>query len=281
MSKNIDFRIETFIKSASTKSDASASKLARLEVKYLRENYKVSTIQTLLTKYRNALKTIATDKKPYLRTRKTLTILKSEQNALKSKYERKLVAQSKSRKPVRNADKMVKIALQLLNSEKYSDIVIALCLLTGRRMTEILKTAKFTNSKNSQKCLYFRGQLKTTNTRLKYEIYTLADSRDLCKDALKRLRSILDTGNMSNTDVARKYETTINATCHKYFSSFIGQKDIDRCSCHDLRNIYALLCSREHRPIEQTESSFIAQILGHDVDGLKTAQSYQKFYLSK
>lgn len=281
MSKNIDFRVKKFINDITNKTDKSASKVARLELKFLRENYKLTTIQTILTKYRNALKEIATDKKPYLLTRKTLTILKSEQIAIKSKYERKLTTQSRNRKPVKNAEYMVKIALQLLNSEKYSDIVIALCLLTGRRMTEILKTAKFTNSKNSQKCLFFRGQLKTTNKNLKYEIYTLGNSRDLCKAALKRLRVMLDVSNMSNNEVARKYETTINAACRKYFSSFIGKKDIDFCSCHDLRNIYALLCSREFRPIEQTESSFIAQVLGHDIDGLKTAQSYQKFYLSR
>ena len=281
MSKQIEKRIENFIANIKDGSDSNGVKLAKLEVKFLRSKYKVSTIQTKLTDYRKAVYKVETKEKDFSRTIKALRILKSELKTIKSKYERKLLKQSKKRIQVRNVEKMIQIAIKLLDSSKYSDIVSALCLLTGRRMTEILKTAKFTNSRNSQKVVYFKGQLKTKNANTKYQIYTLENSRDLCKVALKKVRQMIDTSTLSNNETARKYETTINASCRLWFSSFIGKKDIDFCSCHDLRNIYALYCCEHYKSEEQTDSSFIAEILGHDTDALKTAQSYQKFYLKK
>lgn len=281
MSKQVENRIDNFIANIKPISDAESVKLAKIEVSFLRSKYKVSTVQTKLTKYRKAVRLIETKSKDYSRTINALRILKSELKAIKGKYERKLLKQSKKRTQVRNVEKMIQIAIKLLDSNKYSDIVCSLCLLTGRRMTEILKTAKFTNSRNSQKVMYFRGQLKTKNTKVKYQIYALKNSRDLCKDALKKLREMIDTTALSNEQTARKYETTINASCRLWFSGFIGKKDIDFCTCHDLRNIYALYCCEKYKSEEQTDSSFIAEILGHDTDALKTAQSYQKFYLKK
>ena len=238
-------------------------------------------MQTKLTIYRKAVLKLETKSKDFSSTINALKILKSEIKTIKSRYERKLLKQSKKRTQVRNVEKMIQIALKLLDSSKYSDIVSALCLLTGRRMTEILKTAKFTNSRNSQKVMNFKGQLKTKDTKLKYQIYAIENSRDLCKAALKKLREMVDTTALSNDETARKYEATINANCRKLFSSFIGKRDIDFCTCHDLRNIYALYCCEHYKSEEQTDSSFIAEILGHDTDALKTAQSYQKFYLKK
>tara|TARA_R110001592_G_C13145926_1_gene747714 strand:+ start:202 stop:1047 length:846 start_codon:yes stop_codon:yes gene_type:complete len=281
MSKQIEKRIENFIANIKGISDKEGAKLARVEVKFLRSKYKVSTIQTKLTFYRKSVYKIETSKKSFTKTLNALKILKSESKAKKMNYERLLVKQSKKGIQVRNVDKMIQIALNLLNSNKYSDIVIALCLLTGRRMTEILKTAKLTNSRNSQKVAYFKGQIKTRNTNLKYQIYTLANSRDLCKVALKRVRKMIDTTTLSKYETSRKYETTINESCKKWFSSFIGKRDIDFCTCHDLRNIYALYCCEHYKSEEQTNTSLISEILGHDTDALKCAQSYQKYYLTK
>ena len=281
MSKQVEKRIENFVANIKGGTDVDGVKMAKLEVKFLRSKYKISTVQTKLTFYRKAVYGIETSKKDFSRTIKALRILKNESKAIKNQYERKLLKQSKKRVQIRNVEKMIQISLSLLDSSKYSDIVSALCLLTGRRMTEILKTAKLTNSRNSQKVAYFKGQLKTKNTNAKYQIYMLENSRDLCKVALKKVRKMVDASTLSNNETARKFETTINASCRLWFSSFIGKKDIDFCTCHDLRNIYALYCCEHYKSDEQTDSSFIAEILGHDTDALKTAQSYQKFYLKK
>lgn len=281
MSKVINDRINNFIKAISTKNDKSAATLSRREVKLLKETYSIRTVQTYLTKYRKSVKAISTDKKSYNDTIKALKLPNSEQRKIKNEYDKKLLKQSKKRTKVVNIERMINIGLSLIDSDRYAEITIGLCLLTGRRMTEILKTAKFVNSRNSKKVVRFSGQLKTKRLNPSYEIYTIKSSRDACKRALKKLRSLVDTSEMTTAEVSRKYETTVNEYCKRYFNSFVGKRDIDTCSCHDLRNIYGLYCIQEHKPIEQTDSSFLAELLGHDVDALKTAQSYQKFYLAE
>ena len=281
MSKQLEKRIENFVANIKDGNDMNGVKLAKLELKFLRSKYKVSTIMTKLTFYRKAVYKIETNKKEFPKTVKALRVLKSELKEAKKHYERKVLKQSKKRIQVRDVEKMIQISLSLLDSNKYSDIVSALCLLTGRRMTEILKTAKLTNSRNSQKVAYFKGQLKTKNTNLKYQIYTLENSRDLCKVALKKVRKMIDATTLSNHETERKYESGVNASCKAWFSSFVGKRDIDTCTCHDLRNIYAIYCCEHYKSDEQTDSSFIAEILGHDTNALSTAQSYQKYYLKK
>ena len=139
MSKEIEKRIQNFITSIKDASSVECVKLAKQEVRFLRLKYKVSTVQTKLTIYRKAVLKLETKSKDFSRTINALKILKSEIKTIKSRYERKLLKQSKKRTQVRNVEKMIQIALKLLDSSKYSDIVSALCLLTGRRMTEILK----------------------------------------------------------------------------------------------------------------------------------------------
>lgn len=268
MSKYIDQRIEKFNSDISSMSNQQAAKRAIKEVKQLLKKYTPATTRTYLTRYRKAL----TEDKSLLM--KHLKLPKQEQIKVEKNYATVIAESQKERKEIKNYEQMIQKAIRLLDSTKYSEITSALCFLTGRRATEILKTAKFTNSKNSQKVMYFEGQLKTDIIGLKYEIYVLGNSRDKCKRALKRLRGILDTKKMSKYDVSRKYETTINAKVKACFSEFIGS-----CSAHKLRKAYSTICVKLYKEEKQAINSFLSMILGHGEDDVKIANSYQKYYI--
>ncbi len=270
MSKFINAKIKTFNKDIEGMKASSAAARARKEVKDLLKIYKNTSVRAHLTKYRKALKSDST------LVLNALRLKKEQQNDIEKAYTKKIAKQQKKLIKIRKYNSMILKAIELLDSNSYAEICSALCFLTGRRMTEILKTAKFTNSKNSKKVMYFKGQLKTKSLSQKYEIYVLGNSKTKCKQALKRLRDIKDTKEMTNLEVSRKFETTVNARVNALFSEFIG-----RCTAHDLRKAYATICAELHKKKSQTKNSFFSQILGHDEDDIQTANSYQKYYIKK
>ena len=62
----------------------------------------------------------------------------------------------------------------------------------------------------------FKGQLKTKDTKLKYQIYAIENSRDLCKAALKKLREMVDTTALSNDETARNTKQRLTPTVESY-----------------------------------------------------------------
>jgi integrase len=267
MNKIIEQRIKNLNDRIEYLSVSDAVRECKKEVRELSKIYKPTSIRAYLTMYRRFLKT---DNSKIINS---LKVKSSVQNKIQRDYDKKLSKTQKKLSKVKNIDKMLNLAVELLDSESVSEIVSGLCLLTGRRMTEILKTAKFKNSRNSKKVMLFEGQLKTEEQRT-YEIYVLRDSKKECKKALKRLRLLVNTKKMSNYEVSRKYETSVNAKVNAYFQSYIG-----KCSAHDLRKVYATYCSEHFKEKSQTVNSFLSQILGHGSDDIKTANSYQKYYL--
>lgn len=274
--KIIKDRIINFNKSIENLNSKEAVKMAKKEVDYLLREYTVKTTRTYLTFYRKSLQTDSYG------VFKALSIPDKLQKIEQKKYKRSVAKSNKKGIEVRNVNDMISRAISLLDSDNIGELTASLCLMTGRRMTEILKTAKFTNSRNSQKVMYFKGQLKTKDENMKYEIYVLNNMRDKCKSALKKLRSMVDTKKMSNYEVSRRYENTVNSTCRRLFSSYIGKRDIDYCTAHTLRNIYAIYCLENYKkdPAQST-NSFLSEILGHGVEDNETANAYQKYFLKK
>lgn len=274
MNKILTDRVSNFNNRIENLSIKEAVLLAKKEVLVLLDEYSKRTVRTYLTVYRNNL--ISDNIKVF----NALSIPNKVQKSIKKEDNKRISKANKKGKEIKDIDKMIVKAIDLLDSNDVGELTAALCLMTGRRMTEILKTAKFTNSKNSKKVMYFRGQLKTDNKKMKYEIYSIENTRDLCKAALRKLRSIVDTSKMTNYEVSRKYENVVNSACRRLFSRNVGKADIDHCTAHVLRNIYALYCLENYKVDKwQTPNSFLSQILGHEEDDVITANSYQKYYL--
>jgi hypothetical protein len=272
MSKTIEKRIEAYKEATKSTNELESLKMLKKEVEYLLKTYKPASVRRYLTIYRKGLVNhLSVD------VRAILTIPQNLQNKIEKRYTKKVAKRHKKLISIKKNEVMIQKAVELLESEKWFEIAAGLCLLTGRRATEVLKTAKLTNCDNSQSKAFFRGQLKSKGldkSREKYPIYILGESKNKCKDALKRLRKILDCKSLSNEQTTKKYNSQLNNTTRKHFG-----KSIDGCTAHDLRKAYAAICTKKFKDEDQTNNSFLAELMGHSPDDLNTANSYQKFYL--
>lgn len=268
VSKKIELRVDEFLISIKGFSSAEIMKACKLEYESLRNEYNDVYLRSVFTVYRSKLKELEP------RSLRVFRLKSSEQNKIEKAYSKTLSKQHKSLKKIKNYESLILKSIELLNSDNIIEVVLALCVLTGRRSTEILKTAKFTNYKSSTKMLQFKGQLKKRVDFDKYPFYTLGNSAKVCKIALKRVRASENLKNVSNDNVARMYEPKLRAKCTMLFGVHLGS-----CSAHDLRKAYACICTKLFKPENQTVNSFLSEILGHSVDDITTANSYQKYYV--
>lgn len=266
-SKAINLRIENLIASVKGLNKKEAAKLCTYEVRFLKKKYKINTAMTYLTEYRAKL----------IKTRPELSrYLSVGKRTVKARIRRskKILIKKMSKKiKISNHDVIISRAKELLNSDKYADIALGLCLLTGRRLTEILKTAKFKSYKRRRYMLEFKGQLKKKFEFGYFPIYALGNSSKECKIALKRLRSLIDTSKMTNKEVERKYHVVVNQRATINFGEFIG-----RCTAHKLRGVYAYICDSVYRG-ELDTSIFLGRILGHNELDTDTSLAYKKYIL--
>jgi hypothetical protein len=201
-------------------------------------------------------------------------VSKGTQTKIERDYKKKVAKGHKSLIKIAKYKELIGKAKELLGSSKVTDVTLALMVLTGRRPTEILKTAKFTNRGKSLNMLNFSGQLKKKGKGGRFKIYILGKNAKECKGALARLRVMSDTKKMSNNDVSRRYKPQLFMRCTFLFRNYLGA-----CTPHDLRKSYIAIASEIHKPKNQSLNSFASELLGHNEDDINTANSYQKYYI--
>lgn len=178
------------------------------------------------------------------------------------------------------SDEVISRALELTKSECFSHVTLALILLTGRRPSEILKSAKFEiiDSQN----VMFSGQLKTRDCPTAkvhpFPIPVLADSNLVCA-ALARLREMPEVKPLAEKPVkaCNAKASVLSEACERHFGKLI--KD---CIPHELRAAYAQICLVYRRPDGKKRTDYepyFAEILGHAEDDLDTSKKYKKFEL--
>ncbi|HAS6050390.1 TPA: hypothetical protein I7138_20380 [Vibrio vulnificus] len=176
-----------------------------------------------------------------------------------------------------------------------SDLCIGIALATGRRLTEIMKTAKL--KRLDESTLMFSGQLKTKNRHLfeevaPYEIPSMIDAeivvkalqklrRDTGKDKLKfknvlgeTVESTVNEGDVKdyyhNRAVQKKYESTINRAIRSTFKN-------GHFSHKDCRAIYTEVTYEEHHSDGEARSAYRHRVLGHSL--IETQLHYEAFQL--
>ena len=178
------------------------------------------------------------------------------------------------------SDEVVGKALELIKSDCFSHVTLGLILLTGRRPSEVLKTAKF-EIVDSQNVL-FSGQLKTrdcpTAKTAPFPIPVLADASSIC-EALSRLRGMPQVRALADKPVktCNSKAGVLSEACDRHFGKLI--KD---CTPHELRAAYAQIClvyRRSDRAKRTDYEPYFAEILGHAEDDLDTSKKYKKFEL--
>jgi len=268
------------------------------EIKYLINGYNsVNTVFPIISQYRNTLKKsdenhialsfFKLPKEEYAKRRTTYRI--SVKQALGDK------------RPYYNESAMIKQACDLLQSDSYIAVAMGLCLLTGRRPSEILHSAKFTEIKGIRHVIAFSGQLKTKDSELardSYLIPVLADSKIIIK-ALLKLRSMRDfkalevpTGKTLSQVINSKTGKTQNDCVTRYFSEFLpawvnneGKKETVKP--YNLRQCYLDIVFRKFvngsidlsviPELKKDDKNMLcSNILGHSKDDLATVNSYMR-----
>ncbi len=166
---------------------------------------------------------------------------------------------------------------QLLESREWRELAAGLIAATGRRPSEILKTAVF--EQIGQFEVAFSGQLKTKGEeREAYTTYTLVESAKVI-DGLARLRRMPEIKEVRKQTLAQMdsgKNSTLNSIIRESFETLIsppyGEKQL---SAKNLRAAYAAIAIYLFCPWKQSTNQFITERLGHTSDA--TATNYEDY----
>ena len=176
-----------------------------------------------------------------------------------------------------------------------SDLCIGIALATGRRLTEVMKTA--TLRVVDDKTLLFSGQLKTKNRHLfeeiaPYKVPSMIKAEVVLK-ALNKLRKItgkdklkyndvlgdtvdstVDSGDTKdyyhNRAVHKKYESTMNRAMRSLLQN-------GHFSLKDCRALYTEVTYDDHKKEGEARSAYRHRVLGHSL--IETQLHYEAFSL--
>lgn len=190
--------------------------------------------------------------------------------------EDKKTEQRRNLAPINCFDKYIETIERLLDSSDYRELAVGLIAASGRRISEILSTASFTQTGQFE--ADFEGQLKAKKQTGKYPAYTLVESYKVV-DGLLKLRRMAEIKEMKNWNLAEidsGKNNTINRFVKANFGDLIdpphGESEL---SSKNLRAAYAAIAIYLFCPSNHSESLFIKERLGHTSDS--TASNYEDY----
>lgn len=170
----------------------------------------------------------------------------------------------------------------------WSDLSLALMLVTGRRTAEVGCTGEFTKS-NEQGMLMFKGQLKCKTTDRTEEAYAIPVLYDVDKvlhafEVLEKVGRKFTPRLYSHIprDVLVKkthnsFVTAYNTLSRKLTKRFFpnAQRVV---TCQAYRQIYGQVCAALYKPSYMTKQAYISSILGHLPTDVTSGQNYDADY---
>nr|MBA2680132.1 hypothetical protein [Ktedonobacteraceae bacterium] len=193
---------------------------------------------------------------------KYMAFSEEEYIAMNAPSEEVLQQRLQEQQELADPDAIVRIAEGLLQAKRWEDLAVGLALVTGRRLTEIMKTGSF-----HPKTLYsvtFDGQLKRRDIRLApYELPTLVRA-ELVLDAWRRLRAEVDCTTLDNSQVAEKYSRIVSQNVNRHVAKLVPTTiGRDELHTHQLRAVYAAIAVYYYLPPRVAEIMYMATIDGH------------------
>ena len=281
-------RLPLFIeKLGKLSSESAIKKLCNSERRALRRAYpNDSSFRSVITRYRNAvrlnfpqnesiiLKYIITGKIINKRINETTRLV----TALR-KYEINTLSKDVAMYAIEQAKSVLSpFTINRFNQKvqrSYVEITIGLCLLTGRRPSEVL-TGEFEVISDNE--MLFNGQLKTKgsdNSRGQYVIPLLCESSKVF-EAIKELRKRKEFSALTAMDTKAMNNTVSHRLSIKVKRIF---RDIeDNLKVSDLRKMYVAMCFDLYGDSGAHDiDSYYSLVLGHSVSDTLTANSYKKF----
>ncbi len=175
---------------------------------------------------------------------------------------------------------VVERAASLLESQSWVDIAIGLAVVTGRRLTEVMKEGGL--DPKSTYTAVFSGQLKRHDALLApFEIPLLLPSGIVCS-AWARLRSLKDCSNMEGEMISKTYGTELSAAAREYFGSIVPEPEGRGLYFHCFRGVYACIAIHWFCPVLVHDVEYRPTILGQywlDGDELKRDMQASLYYV--
>lgn len=242
--------------------------LAELRLRY--PNLK--SLRRVMTTYRNVCRKVLGEEK----LRQALGILNLTEEEiifLNLNYVETVSREHRNLRPIERHQEMIRCAEQLLITGSPLDWVLGLCLLTGRRASEIGATACFGIIDESH--VRFSGQLKTkTRESHPYVIPVLTNSQDIT-EALITLRETRPQWLNNPKRFKDANSSPLSQKVKKRFGEFILSPRVK-----DLRAAYAEIAYERFGTQGVSKTRFFSDILGHGENDIVTGQSYIDFYLA-
>ena len=164
---------------------------------------------------------------------------------------------------IQDPEAIVEKASSLLLSRQWSQVAAGLAVVTGRRVSEILQTAKF--DKVSTYIVLFSGAAKRRDESvpLEFEIPTLVKA-DSVIEAIAYLRTQLNTKGLDNQQINQRYESQVSRECDRAFRDLVPTRDgKTNLYTHLFRSVYATIATHWYCPTHVSDLEFRAYIQGH------------------
>lgn len=290
----IERHVNAFIRKYGAKKDGLAKKLdPSLPIEKLRDNIILLRSDTVTgSDFRSDLLSLRIEHHAYYMFEPKGAIKDWVRDDDKKQLNKKLHSQI-----LVNPEWVKNLARDLLTKKEpsTSDLCIGIALATGRRLTEVMKTA--TLKAVDDKTLLFGGQLKTKNRHLfeeiaPYKVPSMVDAEIVVK-ALARLRkdtgkdqlrynnvlgetieSEVKAGDIKDYDhnraVHKKYESTMNRAVRSLLQN-------GHFSLKDCRALYTEVTYEDHAKEGEARSAYRHRVLGHSL--IETQLHYEAFRL--
>ena len=231
---------------------------AKKELQRLLLNMTLAGTRSTITRYRNYIKS----QNPEHAILYFFKLPRELNDNLNANYKKKLKKQVSNLTPISKAEieNLIQVAVRDLQSDYYTRLCLALCLLTGRRPTELLLTASMQTTDKPNE-VTFKGQAKEGEIKKGgYNIPVLHCPDKICK-ALAKLKSIAPVHDL-NVKQGETLQSALNRRSSKTLAAAARRNY--NVKPHELRALYAEYCTLTLKPSKSSTNSFIADILGHN-----------------
>jgi hypothetical protein len=262
------------LKDLTLEQEEEIARICQEEIAYWRSRPSMKSLSSLkrpMSDTRNAIKEklLVTDETAWTNPRgervhialKYLNYTPEEYAEINAQTEEHFQERLENRKLIDHPDLVVAKAADLLRSDRWDAIVVGLAVVTGRRVSEVLKEGEF--FPRTRYTVVFAGQLKKDQDLAPYEIPTLVDA-ELVLSAWRRLRQLIDCSALSVEAVSKQYSSPVTDLAQQQFADLIppvgDDSDLYTRLC---RSVYGRIATHYYAPVAVSDIKYMNTIYGH------------------
>jgi integrase len=233
-----------------------------------------STVQNVYVQIRKAVK--ATHGEDSVVGRKAYTVLRFDQikwRAARAEYQAKVIERNSHKKHFDQSNIYdIMDTLPDRDDVDFVDLTICLQLACGGRVSEILSFAEFKASPEKHHIIQtgiLKSKTRTQVTKpvIRYSVDKFLELMGKMRGMIKPQLRDIKNGKMDHYEFSQDSNSKINRRVSRY----LGEKE----ASHTLRKIYSTLAYEQYaNKNDVSESSYLSNVLGHDLKSLDVSKSY-------